>query len=128
MNENPSAIQSELSCTFAAVDSALPPRPFPCLRRDCDPHRGRLLWSLGLMGMALGGLSIAFFPFVVLSGPLSLTAWALARLDLARIRAGFMDPSGERLTYEALNDGSTGLVLSLAGIVLWGGMLLCMRP
>lgn len=128
MNNNPNAIQPEPSSYAAAVESALPPRPFPCLRRDCDPHRGKLLWSMGIAGLALGGLSIAFFPLAVLSGPLSLTTWCLAQFDLAKIRAGFLDPSGERLTYEALNDGSAGLVLTCASVVLWGGMLLCMRP
>jgi hypothetical protein len=127
MNDNRNAIQADLSCTIAAATTP-PPLRFPSVQRDCEPHRGKLLWSLGMAGMALGGLSIAFFPLALLAGPLSLTVWCLSRLDLAKIRAGFMDPSGERLTYEACNDGSAGLVLTCAGLVLWGGMLLCIRP
>jgi hypothetical protein len=128
MNENPNAFQSELSSPVAVAADAAPPLQFPCVQRDCRPHRGKLLWSLGMSAMALGGLSIAFFPLVVLAAPLGLTAWFLARYDLAKIRDGVMDPNGERLAYEALNESSAGLVLTCASLVLWGGMLLCMRP
>lgn len=128
MNDNRNAIQTDFSGSSVAAMLTPPQQAFPSVRRACNPHRGKLLWSLGMAGMALGGLSIAFFPLALLAGPLSLTAWCLARLDLARIRAGFMDPNGERLTYEACNDGSAGMILTCAGLVLWGGMLLCIRP
>ncbi len=128
MNNNPHAIQTEPPSYVAAEETVFSPPPLPCLERDCKPHRGKLLWPMGMTGMALGGLSIAFFPLAIVAGPLSLMAWCLARLDLVKIRAGWMDPSGERLTYEAMNDALAGLVLTCAGAVLWGGMLLCMRP
>lgn len=135
MNDHHHAIQPdrlipppEYAPAFAAEETVFCPPQLPSLERDCKPHRGKLLWSMGIAGLALGGLSIAFFPLALVAGPLSLTAWCLARLDLATIREGLMDPSGERLAYEARNDALAGLVLTCAGIVLWGGMLLCMRP
>lgn len=135
MNDNRHAIQPErlnsppeFVPSLAVEEAFFSPPQVPSLQRDCKPHRGKLLWSMGIAGLALGGLSIAFFPLQLISGPLSLTAWCLARLDLIKIREGLMDPSGERLTYEARNDALAGLILTCAGIVLWGGMLLCMRP
>jgi hypothetical protein len=98
----------------------------PDLKRYCEPHRGRLMRTLGVVSLALGGLATAFFPLAALAIPLSLLTWFLARMDLTRIRDGLMDPCGERPTYEALNDSVAGLLLSLSGLVIWGALFFCM--
>jgi hypothetical protein len=100
--------------------------PLPCLQRDCKPHRGRLLWSLGVASLGLGGLAAAFFPLAAVAVPLGLVTWIMARFDLAKIQDGVMDPYGERLTYEAANDSMASLVLSCSGLVIWGAIYFCM--
>ncbi len=103
-------------------------QPLPSLQRDCQPHRGRLMRTLGVCSLAIGGLAMAFFPLSLVALPLCLTTWIWARLDLAKIRGGLMDPCGERLTYEAHNDAVAGLVLSFTGVFIWGAIVFCMLP
>jgi hypothetical protein len=66
-----------------------------CFRRDCEPHRGDMLWWLGCAGFVLGNLAMipcfAGLPNL-LSIPLGLTTWMLARSDLAKMQKGVMDP------------------------------------
>jgi hypothetical protein len=113
----------------------VPPWEIPGnFRLDCEPHRGFLLrWlaniaflcALGAWGFFLTTplfylgrkLGYATSSFVVLgcaAGILGLAAWLLARRDLARIRAGCMDPTGEGEVQFARTRGCVSFLLSLS--------------
>jgi hypothetical protein len=91
-----------------------------CVRRDCEPHRGPFLRSMASFGTPLLYLSV-FIPFLALLViPVNITTWILARRDLARMRAGLMDPEGEVDTRWA---GAVSLWQALVGVfllVIWG--------
>jgi uncharacterized protein YbaR (Trm112 family) len=56
------------------------------LRRSGAPHRGGVILALGIIALVI-------FPYsTIVCGPL---AWIMGTADLAEIRAGNMDPSGE---------------------------------
>lgn len=108
-------------------------RPVPsqerrvCFRLDCEPHRGNLLWWLGSASLCLGILALlpccGWLPGLV-GIPLGLCTRYMAKGDLMKIRAGRMDPAGEKTTTSAMIFSNNGLVFSLLGTVLWGGGLL----
>jgi hypothetical protein len=110
------------------AEKPLPPWEQPgCFRRDCEPHRGDLLWWLGFASLFLGFLALVpccgWIPGLV-GIPLGLCSRYLAKGDLAKMRAGRMDPSGEGITASALALSNNGLGFSILGTVLWGGLLL----
>ena len=115
-----------------------------CVRRDCEPHRGRLLLAVGnvslfcgfftvaffftaLVGLAVGNVSLlcgalSFALFPALVGLLcGITAWWMARRDLGRMGTGLMDPAGkgptERALYWAGEGVGTGLVSGACNLV-----------
>jgi hypothetical protein len=67
--------------------------------RMLPPHRGVLVLSLGILSL-------------LLCGPLGVFAWVMGRRDLAAMRQGLMDRSGEGMT-------SVGTVLGIVGAVLF---------
>jgi hypothetical protein len=126
-------------------DWEVPPWQIPGnFRLDCDPHRGFLLrWMANIAYLcALSGL--CFFLAVPLfslfgrfgyaaclftclggvGGFLGLAAWLLARRDLARIRAGRMDPNGEWEVRFALARGCASFLLSLLLALVCGLVVL----
>lgn len=134
MNHNRTAIQVGSSAdppellADAPVEDSRPLCIDPSrIRRRCAPHRGRVLQYMGAVAVPLAGLSIVFFPLAFLATPLAVLTWCLARFDLLRMRVGCMDPNGERLTYEALNDAFGSLVLVAGAAVFWGGIIFWMR-
>jgi hypothetical protein len=95
-------------------------------RLDCEPHRGGLLSALGTISLVLGVLSLFCFPLCVTGLTFGLPAWVLAYRDLARMRAGLMDPTGREQTHAALGQARAGVVLSVLGAAgLFGGWFLC---
>jgi len=86
-------------------------------RRDCEPHRGGLILSLGVMAL--------MFSFVC--GPvgvvLGLFAWVLGHLDLAKMKQGSMDDDGFDMTQAGWICGmigsGLGLLWSLGCLSLW---------
>jgi len=86
-------------------------------RRDCEPHRGGLVLSLGVMAL--------MFSFVC--GPvglvLGLFAWVLGHLDLAKMKQGSMDDDGFDMTQAGWMCGmigsALGLLWSLGCLSLW---------
>ena len=89
------------------------------LRRDCEPHRGRLLATLARWSILAGVASLTCI-FPGLAGlPLGITAWKMAKRDLVLIRRGDMDNSGLDQTEKAMTAAREGTVLSLFGLVLW---------
>ena len=72
-------------------------------RDDLTPHRATIILVLSVVGI-VGGMSCGL-PFIV--GPI---CWFMAQHDLAEIRAGRMDPSGEGMT-------RAGLILSIINTI-----------
>jgi len=73
------------------------------------PHRGTIIFILGLLGLVVGCPVFSF------------AAWAMATRDLAEMRGGRMDQSGEGLT---LGGFILGLIASLMWCVCLLGVLL----
>jgi hypothetical protein len=82
------------------------------VRRDCLPHRGRLIGALGTFSMITGGLSLCLFGLgAAVALPAGVAAWVMANRDLELMRSGEMDPGGRTQT----ENGRTGAIV---GIVL----------
>jgi hypothetical protein len=119
------------------------------VRRDCDPHRGRLLAGLGTAGfhLALGALGFALVGlpaavggradilralaapgFVLVSFPVAVGVWYIASGDLGRMGAGLMDAAGRRLTGQARWDGIAAAALSIFALCAWFLLHLAFPP
>jgi hypothetical protein len=74
-----------------------------------EPHRGGLIFVLGILG------------FVISCPIFGAFAWVMGSRDLKKIRAGRMDPQGKGLT-------QAGMILGIISLALWAltifGMLL----
>jgi hypothetical protein len=74
------------------------------IRQSTIPHRGGLILAMGLVALMM-------FPYAtIVCGPM---AWQMGNTDLAEIRAGRMDPSGEGLI-------QAGRILGIIGTALVG--------
>jgi hypothetical protein len=96
------------------------PRSFRLAR---EPHRAGLLQWVTRVSLALAFLTLAPCFLGVpafLAAPLGMGGRAAALRDLARMRAGLMDPSGAEATERAAYRGFDGLVISLAALLFWG--------
>ena len=102
------------------------------IRRDCEPHRGTLVQTLGI-------ISLTCCPLVVCGGmtaaavgvALGIAAWVIGSRDLARMQAGDMDPEGTSKTRSGRLCGIIGVALNsscLAGGVAFLVWLLMERP
>jgi hypothetical protein len=109
-------------------DESIPPWERPgCFRMDCEPHRGTLLWWLAFASLAFG--SFALFPCCgwepgLIGIPFGLCIRQLTKGDLAKMRAGLMDPAGEEDTAQAMSLSTYGLWLSIVGTIISGGACL----
>ena len=70
------------------------------------PHRGGLVLTLGILGLAV----------CVICG---IIAWVMGKNDLREIAAGTMDPSGRGLTNAGKMCGMISVILACVGLVLW---------
>ena len=77
------------------------------VRRDAEPHRGKVLLALGIVSLVLSGL----YGLALLGIPLGLTVWLLGRRDLRLMRTEEMDPQGAVLTRAGNACGLVGIVL-----------------
>jgi hypothetical protein len=85
-------------------------------RRWLQPHRGTLILVLGILSL-------------VVCGPLGIAAWVMGNTDLAAMRRGEMDPSGEGTTQAGRICGMIASILmivvcvgySLIGVLAIGG-------
>jgi hypothetical protein len=83
-------------------------------RRDCEPHRGALIQSLGNVSLTVGGLSLCMFGSgALISVPLGILVWVMATRDLDRMRDGRMDPRGQAQTETGRTGGIVGIILGL---------------
>jgi hypothetical protein len=91
------------------------------LRRDCEPHRGSMIFALGMFSL----VGIGFPP---LGLTLGLVAWFMAHGDLRQMRQLTMDPAGESSTRSGMIWGIVSVALSLLAIAGCGGWLLVRLP
>ncbi len=81
--------------------------PYRYGRRDVMPHRGGAVLTLGILALVLGCIGIIF----------GIIAWVMGQSDLAEMRAGRMDPTGEGVT-------NAGRICGIIGTFLWGALFL----
>jgi len=85
------------------------------VRRDCEPHRGRLILTLGIISL----VSLAIVPPLGLV--LGIIPWILGRRDIRKMRAGLMDPEGRGQTESGVACGVVSTILGgLCGVFLGG--------
>lgn len=66
------------------------------------PHRGTTILVLGILG----------FVVPCVGGILGIIAWVMGKGDLAKIKAGTMDPEGASYT-------QIGMILGIVSTILW---------
>jgi hypothetical protein len=102
-------------------DEAEDDRPLPeGVRRDCEPDRGTMLLWLGRLSLWLIVMSFVLGALALVTAvPLAIVILVMASRDRAKMRAGTMDPAGERLTGKGARYAAASLVL-IALIVFVG--------
>jgi predicted Zn finger-like uncharacterized protein len=95
------------------------------VRRDSEPHRSGLLLTLGVVSIVCGALGTAFFCcapvaalFLVAGFSCGIPAWVMGHRDLAKMRAGEMDPRGEGVAYGGRICGIIGTILNIVGLLI----------
>jgi uncharacterized Zn finger protein (UPF0148 family) len=73
--------------------------------RRLEPHRGSSIQTMGI-------LSLCLFCIPIASIILGICALTMANTDLSKMRAGYMDPSGESATNTGKTCGIIGLVVT----------------
>jgi hypothetical protein len=114
-------------------DAEADPRPWEQpggFRRDCLPHRGRLLGvvSTAAAVCAVLGCIVGFTaPLAVVLG---VGVWVVARRDLREMGAGRMDPAGREATEVARETGVWSLALTLLPLLVccYFGWYLLVNP
>jgi len=116
-----------------SVQTTLPPpapmpaEPAPGRADDMprEPHRGVLILVLGIVSAAVAVLSLLcgiFFAPVAFVGILGIIpgilAWIFGQQDIAKIRAGTMDPTGEGMV-------NGGRICGIVGTIVQGTTTLC---
>jgi hypothetical protein len=94
------------------------------VRRDGEPHRGRLLFTLSALSCFCGVLAACSFGIgAAISVPLGVLVLALASRDLRRMENGSVDPRGRQLTNTASSTAIAGVIFGVlfAGvyILIW---------
>lgn len=84
----------------------------PRRRQPVAPHRGGLILTLGILSLVLCGIFTG------------IPAWIMGNNDLAQMRAGLMDRSGEGMTQAGRICGMISVILNLVGIGCFGISLL----
>ncbi len=99
------------------------------LRRDYEPHSLNVLRGLTRTALLCGVFSYCCFG---LAGPagvgFGLAAWALARHDLRRLRAGLVDPGAGPEIERARHLGLRGALVSGLGSAIWLLLAWSLRP
>lgn len=99
------------------------------VRRDCEPHRGLWIVLAGNTSVVLAAVALCLFGLPALVGlPLGVVAWVMGNADLAKIRAGQMDPQGLRQTRSGREAGIVGATLSGAVATCYLALFLLMLP
>jgi hypothetical protein len=77
-------------------------------RRDCEPDRGSVVLTLGIISLVCMVLCI-LSPIGLILG---LTSWVMGQKDLRKMRRGDMDPRGEGTTQAGWICGIIGTILN----------------
>ena len=103
------------------------------VRRDCEPHRGGLVLTIGITSIVLGVVGIPFFCCwglgaipAALGVALGIPAWVMGHRDLAMMREGVRDPAGRGSTQGGWICGIIGTCLSAAVVLVCVAMLIFM--
>ena len=83
------------------------------------PHRGPMVFTLGLVSLIGNILMCCVFPLfsLVMIVP-GIIAWTCGSRDLAKINSGEMDPTGRSLTQSGMVLGIIGTVLGALELIL----------
>jgi predicted Zn finger-like uncharacterized protein len=95
------------------------------VRRDCEPHRGAMILTLGIVSICfpLPGFCCGIFG-LIFSGiglGLGIPAIIMGKNDLAKMTMGVMDPQGRGVTQGGWICGIIGTSLSGLGLLVWLG-------
>lgn len=84
------------------------------------PHRGAAILTLGILSLVMMFPMMLCGPFGLFAAPLGIVAWIMGGNDLAEMRRGGMDRSGEGLTQAGRILGIVSTVLMILGCVIYG--------
>lgn len=89
------------------------------VRRDCEPHRGKLIVFAGRLSITMG-LTGCCMPLLLLPAwGLLLFALVVSRQDLPLIERGLMDRDGETMTRHGGRAALVGMLVSLISSGIW---------
>ncbi|MGL4551826.1 MAG: MJ0042-type zinc finger domain-containing protein [Gemmataceae bacterium] len=93
-------------------------------RRDTDPHRGGTVLLLGVLSLVTPFFVCPTLGLATLAGTvLGLIAWVMGAADLAKMRAGAMDPDGEGNTRGGYVCGVIGVFFNLFVLLSCGAFI-----
>ena len=113
----------------ARLNGSEPDKPWEqrgAVRRDCEPHRGRLILALGRTSLCLaipGLLGVCFWAFAaasLLATGLGFTVTLMAKDDLEQMERKTMDSEGRQSTEAGQRAASIGMILGIVGLLLAG--------
>ncbi len=96
-----------------------------------ETHRGGMVMAFGIIslvlvllsggvyvcGLAAGPVALGGIPVTIIGLVLGILAWKWGSLDLKRMKAGSMDPSGQGMTQAGYICGIIGTILHALGLV-----------
>lgn len=100
-------------------------QPHRAIRRDCEPHRGGLVLTFGIISVCLGPIGMVppcCYINILFSGiglGLGIAAIVMGKNDLAKMRQGVMDPQGQGTTQAGWICGIVGTVLNALAMIAW---------
>jgi hypothetical protein len=107
------------------VEKPVPPWEQPgCFRMDCVPHRGEILTGMAILGLIVSQLSMCLPLLLAIGMPLNTITWYLARLDLAKMSKGLMDPGGQKVTTDAQCTAVFAIAIGILWAAIWAMLLL----
>jgi hypothetical protein len=88
------------------------------VRRDCEPHRGHLLLTIGFAVLICWLLSLLLIP-AVFGVILATLGWWMAVIDLGKMEKGLLHPDGKEATERACDMCRRGFMLNSLIVALW---------
>ena len=83
------------------------------LRRDYEPHRGKLIYFLGLCSFVCSLFTFLYGIGFFLSLALGVPIWVMAKGDLSEMKTGRMTPEGKAATLDGLWLAQAGVIVSI---------------
>ncbi|GIW79889.1 MAG: hypothetical protein KatS3mg105_1696 [Gemmatales bacterium] len=107
-----------------AADSRPPWEREGGFRRDCEPHRGPLILTLGILSIVIGFLGVCTMGIGgVVGAIIGIVGWILGQTDLKKIRHNRMDPLGHGSTHAGWVCAIIGTVISVLTSLMCVGVL-----